>query len=275
MADFWTSLFIGLLASMAAAWAGMAAYRALPAQYRLSRWAVFLLAVVILGLEALVFLSSIFSALPAFPLSSTTRGPDAWDVLSVALTLLMVAGFGYSAGTKLEDGMGAKWPSASKPATAVLVVLALGACLAVPVTLSIEMSLAPHSAYGGYGNAKSDIQQMLKALYNQGAGNQLKEKTLFDKGIMTREELVQGTPINEQDVQFACDPASDPNGDCSAGADSPIQGANGAGPLIIIARVTAAVSVCKGVSRPTYFICIGSTEKATDVALDCNQRCNS
>ncbi len=126
------------------------------------------------------------------------------------------------------------------------------------------------------GDAKSDIQQMLKAVENQGAGNQLKEKTQFAKGILSRGELVQGTTINQKNVQFYCDTASDPSNICSgAGTDSPIQGANGDGPLQINARASAAVAVCKGVnpSNTKFFICIGSPEAATAVALSCSKKC--
>ena len=123
------------------------------------------------------------------------------------------------------------------------------------------------------GDAKSDVQQMLKAVQNSGAGNQLKEKTQFSVGLINAEEAVQGTTINKNKIQFYCDSSTDRSGVCT-GTDAPIQIINGPPAAVNIkSRTTASVAVCKGLSNPTFFICIGSPEDSSEVSIKCNDKC--
>jgi hypothetical protein len=129
----------------------------------------------------------------------------------------------------------------------------------------------------GATDAKSVINDLLKAVERKSVGIEQKNTALFDKGvIISAAEIISGTAIQRGDVRFQCSEDA-----FCTDSDAPITIIEGGGGttarLTVKSKVNGAIVACKG-EASEYYVCVGRPEKLgkgddLDPSKVCSDKC--
>ncbi|MCX6767543.1 MAG: hypothetical protein NTY90_02315 [Candidatus Micrarchaeota archaeon] len=153
-------------------------------------------------------------------------------------------------------------------------MLVISVIVAVAI-LGVLLGFLGGISFGATG-AKDTIKSLVSKVYQRGIGIESAPKAEFAPGNdVFVAEVIGETPIQAADVSFYCPPGL---GEICGSADKPLSTGSGGTSFKVHTKISAAISVCKGPRQagaggPSYYVCVGSTDYASDLADACAQKC--